>query len=299
MPLKKRTYMKKFITMVMVLCLFVGAMPGQMYAAQGKKSKKLTLRVMSFNIRMSANATYDGINAWPNRKNAVLKMLRTENPDMFGVQEMLPDQQQFLRDSLSNVYDMVGVGRDDGKTEGECMGIFFKKERFQLLEYRTLWLSETPDQVSQGWDGACKRTCTMALLKDRATGLSFYYLNTHLDHVGKMARREGVMLLKNLVDSLCTRGYEVILGGDMNTSSDDAIFVPLTGKEGNMRSAREIATQTDHKLTFTGYNKEPHTCIDHLFVTKGFEVLRFKTVDQDYGVPFVSDHYPIVMEVQK
>lgn len=290
--------MKKFIAVVMLLCLCVGAMNVYAKPDQGTKTKKSTLRVMSFNIRMSAAAQYDGANAWSYRKEAVLKMLRNENPDMFGVQEMLPDQLQFLCDSLSTVYRLIGVGRDDGKTAGECMGIFYKYDKYELLESFTIWLSETPNEVSQGWDGACKRTCTVAKFRDRVTGASFYYLNTHLDHVGKVARRESIKLLQTYVRDCIAQGCPVILGGDMNSSLEDPIFQPIIGKEGEMCSARDVAKKTDHKLTFTGYDKETHTCIDHLFVTKDIKVLKFKTIDENYGVPFISDHYPIVIEVK-
>lgn len=264
---------------------------------QGWVSGDPVYRVMSFNVRMSANAAYDGDNAWPNRKDAVVRMIQTENPDMLGVQEMLPDQQQFLRAALSATYDMVGVGRDNGTDEGECMAVFYRKDKFKLLDGKTFWLSETPDKVSMGWDAACKRTVTVAHLQDLSNKKEFYYLNTHLDHVGKVARRESILLLKHLIDSLVPKGVPVVLGGDMNSSLSDSIFIPLIGNKGFMKSAREQTLQTDHSITFTGYDKEPHTCIDHLFVNDYFKVLTFKTLKQDYGVPFISDHYPVMIEV--
>ena len=45
------------------------------------------------------------------------------------------------------------------------MAIYYRDADFELEKSGTFWLSETPDQVSMGWDAACKRTCTWVLLR--------------------------------------------------------------------------------------------------------------------------------------
>ena len=169
-------------------------------------------RFISFNIRQSGFPEYDGEHAWPHRKETVVKMIRTEAPDAFGVQEMLPEQRDYLLKHLPE-YAMVGVGRDDGHDEGENMAIFYLKKRFRILKERTLWLSETPNSVSFGWDAACRRTVTEALLQDKRTKCVIDYFNTHLDHVGKVARRESVLLLVRQMEEASKEGVPVLLSG--------------------------------------------------------------------------------------
>lgn len=283
--------------------------------------KKPLVKLMSFNIRMSGMPKYDGVNAWENRKEAVVRMFKEQNPDVVGVQEMLPDQQEYLRKALRD-YSMVGLGRDDGRKEGECMGIFYKTSRFALKDSGTFWLSQTPDMASLGWDAACKRTVTYVQLKDMQSGRSFYYFNTHLDHVGMIARQESVKLICEKIREIVRDTNSVfILGGDMNSPISDHIFIPLLGDptkekktfldiaenkkqvlemtEGRtdalMKICRYNAWQRDNSITYNGYGKERVSQIDHLFSSCTTENLIFQTVRKDYGVPYISDHYPITL----
>jgi len=289
------------------------------------------VNLMSFNIRMSGMPKEDGDNAWNKRKEAVVRMFKEQNPDVFGVQEMLPDQQKYLCKELPT-YKMVGVGRDDGRNEGECMGIFFKKDRFVLLDSGTFWLSQTPESPSMGWDAACKRTVTYVQLKDKQSTKKFYYFNTHLDHVGAIARQESVKLLAERIRKIVKDTNSVfILGGDMNCRLDTTIFMPLIGEQiqkheakpskislqkepiskvsGNtipmlkkggrsralMNSCRNTAWERDNMKTYNGFGKGTQTQIDHLLSSQKTENYIFKTIRNSYGVHYLSDHYPIMI----
>lgn len=248
------------------------------------------LKVMSFNIRMSGMPKQDGVNAWEHRKEAVVRMVNDQRPDLLGVQEMLPDQKQYLQKELQQ-YKLIGVGRDDGKEEGECMGIFFNTNRFHLIGQKTLWLSETPDAVSKGWDAACMRTVTFVELKDVQTGREVCYLNTHLDHVGQLARLESINLLLKLVRELAPDDAVIVLGGDMNAEPGDPIFEPLMGSE--LKSARETAIQTDKVKSYNAFGKGTPSCIDQLYYLNT-KALIFRTLTKNYEVPYLSDHYPVI-----
>lgn len=181
------------------------------------------------------------------------------------------------------------------------MAIFYLKKRFRILKEHTFWLSETPDSVSFGWDAACRRTVTEALLQDKRTKCVIDYFNTHLDHVGKVARRESVLLLVRQMEEAAKEGVPVLLSGDMNSSLADTIFTPLFQAE--FLPLRWRTPQTDEEDSFNGYgivsnafaNNTGANVIDHFFA-KNLFAIQFKTLVGYYGVPYISDHYPIVVE---
>ena len=235
--------MKKIALLLLLAASF--SMPA--FAADGAEPIKL----ISYNLRTSHGK--DGDNVWMKRRHATPEMIRREAPDVFGVQEGLIDQLHYI-DAECPQYARVGVGRDDGAEKGEFMAVYYLRDRFELLDSGTFWLSETPDKVSRGWDGACNRTVTWVELKDRKSGKEFFYFNTHLDHKGKAAREEGVKLLIEKIHEIAGKKAPAIVGGDFNTPVDSPIFKPLTKY---MVSARAKAATTDHKGTFNGFGPTP------------------------------------------
>ena len=253
-------------------------------------SQAQDLKIISFNIRYNSWDNIDGENGWPNRKDAVAKMILEEHPAAIGLQEALIDQLQYL-DTVLTHYRRIGVGRDDGKEAGEFMAIYYDTTRLELLSHRTRWLSETPDVPTKGWDAACYRTVTIACFRDRQSEKEFQYLNTHLDHVGQTARAEGVKLIVgSLKESSIADNVPVIVGGDMNSTIEDKIFQRFY--DANLKPARELTKKTSHVDTYNAYGKEPSALIDHFFV-RNVKVRQFRTLDGNYGVPYISDHYPI------
>lgn len=262
-------------------------------SSQSQESDR-PIKVITFNVRNSSawSTQFDGIHCWENRKNAVAKMIEEEHPDAIGLQEALNDQVAFM-DSLLTGYQKIGVGRDDGDTSGECMAVYFNKERFSLERSATYWLSETPQKVSKGWDGACRRTVTMALLEEKSSGMKWLYMNTHLDHVGPVARAESIKLLTRLAEDWAGKRIPVVIGGDMNSTLNDTIFRSFYAA--NLFSARNIVCPDDTLSTYNAYGKGSASQIDHFFV-RGIQPKRVVTMKKDYGVPYISDHYPVLLE---
>lgn len=250
------------------------------------------LKVMSYNVRLEHMG--DGDNAWPNRKEATIEMLEVIKPDVFGVQEALPQQVQYISEQAP-LYKNVGVGRDDGVAKGEFMSIFWNTEVIEMIEWGTYWLSETPDVPSYGWDAACRRTATWALMKDKRNGKHFYYVNTHLDHKGAEARRNGLMMVLERIATMNPDSYPMVLTGDFNVTPDDECLVELDKK---MDSARKVAKVTDNKSSFNGWGKiapEDSYLIDYIYVSGFKSVPEFRTITETFaGKPYISDHYPIM-----
>lgn len=261
--------------------------------SQRKAEGESELRVISYNLRYTGERETDGDNHWDYRRAASINMVREERPAVMGVQEALAAQLQFLDENLPE-YDYVGVGRDDGKSAGEHMAIFYLKEAVELENWGTFWLSQTPDEVTMGWDAVCYRTCTWALMHDKVTGKQFAMLNTHLDHRGEEAREQSIALIVNKIKELVPEGVPVLLTGDFNSTTDSEIYAPLKAVT---EDAREVAAESDRRGTFNGWGKAS-SVIDHIFV-RGVEVNRFKVLcDKNYGAPYISDHYPVVADVK-
>ncbi|MBR6066253.1 MAG: endonuclease/exonuclease/phosphatase family protein [Bacteroidales bacterium] len=254
----------------------------------GSREKDVEIKYISYNIRY-ANAS-DGDNAWDIRKPATKEMIEREQPDVFGLQEALIGQLQYI-DSNFPQYSRVGVGRDDGKEDGEFMAVYYRNDKFKLLENGNFWLSETPDQCSMGWDAACKRIVTWAKLKDLDSKKVFYVFNTHLDHVGEVAREQSILLIVKKIDEIVKKDKApVFLSGDFNSNVSSPIFDPL---KNIMKDSRVILPESEWIPTYNSFGNGGDSMIDYIFY-KNAEVQDFKTLNGDYGKPYISDHYPVM-----
>ncbi len=246
------------------------------------------ITVMSFNIRQSV--AKDGTNSWEYRYPASAMMIDDQKPDIVGVQEAMLDQVSYLKNILLPDYKAIGVGREDGKQKGEHMEIFYNKKNIKVLKWGTYWLSETPDKPSKGWDAACYRTATWALMKDRQSGKKFYMVNTHLDHIGVVAREKGLQLICDRIAEMNKRGLPMVLTGDFNMDISDPSMAPVKKV---LNNARTTAVKTDDHDSFNGWGKGSGV-IDYVWYTGFSSCTEFETVTKPYmDRAYVSDHYPI------
>ncbi len=246
------------------------------------------ISVMSFNIRYDEPA--DGENQWSNRKEACLKMWRETTPSIVGIQEGLQHQVEFLDDNLPN-YDFIGVGRDDGQTSGEYAAIYYNVDDFELIESNTFWLSETPNVPSIGWDANNTRITTWAHFRDINHDKSIYVFNTHFDHKGKTARTESAKLLVQKIKEIASADAPIFVIGDFNAWISHDLFKPITEE---YFDARRFADYTDNEKSFNLWGKwYADWSVDYIFY-KNADALAFRTVIEDYGVPYISDHYPLI-----
>lgn len=253
------------------------------------------LKVMTYNIRLSLES--DKENSWDNRKEDALALLSYYHPDYFGVQEAVPQQMTDIKTSLKD-YDYVGVGRDDGKNQGEYSAIFYDKTKLEVTKSGTFWLSETPDKPSKGWDAAYNRVCTYAFFKIKKTGKQFLAMNLHFDHVGDVARVNSAKLILEKIKTLNPKNLPLTLTGDFNLTDDTEPIKIISKTLDNVY----YHSKTPHYGpygTFTGFdiNTAPKERIDYIFV-KGFDVLSNRTInDRRENLLYPSDHFPILAEI--
>ena len=286
MSFLKQYEMKKSVLSIAVIAAIIP----MALSCKSAPEQDNSLKVVSYNIRMGVAP--DGDNHWDLRKPASPAMIDDVCPDVFGVQEAFDFQLSYLTENCPK-YKYVGVGREDGVNEGEQMAIFYNTDKISLEDWGTYWLSETPDVPSKGWDAACYRTATWTLMKVNGTGRHFYYVNTHLDHIGAEARKNGLALIVNKIAGMNPENYPMILTGDLNVFPDDPCLVDI---DKIMKSARVYAEDSDTKGSYNGFSDSGSTAaIDYIYYS-GFEKCTdFKVIDKTYAEkPFISDHYPVV-----
>lgn len=280
--------------------------------------------VGTYNIRNDNPADVARGNGWSKRAPVIADLIRFHGFDLLGTQEGFGHQMEDLRKMLPE-YDLVSYGRDDGERRGEHIGVFFRKDRFELIESGRFWLSESPDRPGRGWDADLPRICTWAKLKERGEGKIRYVFNLHLDHRGAKSRSESIALVLEKIGSIAGEtGAPVYLMGDFNTDQDSDSYRRVV-------ESRRFADPSDHAVirhapTGTANKFDPNAMtvsrIDHVFVPKGMSVRRYGVLTDSYRVPrtpepeesrsgnfpaevkftdheakLPSDHFPVLVEV--
>ncbi len=253
------------------------------------------LKIMSYNIKL--DYPKEGKNSWTNRKPFMVNQIKFYAPDVMGVQEAMPNQMKDL-DSLLTDYSFVGVGRDDGKDEGEFSAIFYNKKDLEVIDSSTFWLSQTPDKVGMGWDAVCNRVCTYALFQNNTTKKKFWVFNTHFDHVGKEARSKSAILILDKIKSLNTEGYPVFLTGDFNMKPNHESIDYITQ---TLKDSKEVAElEFGPEGTFNGFHFDQAVTrrIDYIFVSEDIEVNKYAVLSDNWNMQYPSDHLPVLIEAK-
>ncbi len=252
--------------------------------------------VGSYNLRY-ANPGDSG-NLWSQREPVVAALIRFHDFDILGTQEGLIGMIDDLSRDLPE-YARYGIGRDDGKDAGEHSAIYYKKDKFKLLDAGDFWLSETPDTPSLGWDATCcNRICSWVKLKDRKNKRKFYVFNTHYDYQKDLARNESSKLVLKKIKDIAGE-VPVIFMGDLNGSNNSEWVKRIAGSSLLSDTYKEAKHPYDFNPSWQNYGKriDQSDLIDHIFVSKQFEIRRWGVLSDTYHGKYPSDHFPILAEV--
>lgn len=275
----------KRATLLLFVCLSLASL------VNAQKSQPIN--VMSYNIRL--NTASDGVNAWPNRKDNVKALVKFYDTDILCVQEALPEQFDALVENTD--FDVVGVGRDDGKRKGEFSAIYFNKNRFIKKDGGTFWLSLTPDVPSKGWDAALNRICSWVKLYDKLNKKEFIVFNTHYDHIGVQARIESAKLIKQKIQEIAPK-LPVIFTGDLNVTPETEAIATI---KSFLTDTKEISIEPPYGPTgtFNGFKWDSplKDKIDYIFVNKGFKVQKFAVLSDSKDQRYYSDHLPVFVKL--
>jgi endonuclease/exonuclease/phosphatase family metal-dependent hydrolase len=274
----------------LLMALMLGVLSG--ISCLAAKPEEGAFRVATFNIRTPIDKPP---NAWTCRVDRVRALIQRHGFDLMGLQEATAKQ---IDDLLTDGWAYVGVGRDDGKRGGEASCIFYKKDRFDVRDSGTFWLSETPEVPgSKSWESACPRICTWSRLADRKSGKVFVHFNTHLDHMSPAARTNGMALILKRMPQI-TQGMPVLLTGDMNAVPEsEPIRLALSVLRDSNALSRTPHTGPVATINGFKFHKKATGCIDYIFVSTGIRVLSHATLDDSENSLYPSDHFPVAADV--
>lgn len=266
-----------------------------------EKSEKGVIKVLTLNLRYDNPG--DSLNSWPMRAPLVYRFLNEEKPDIFGMQEALSSQYNYLDSALKNDYASVGVGRSDGAKKGEMNPVFYKKERFDMIRTITFWLSETPEAPgSMSWGSSLPRIVTWMELIDKKDHERFYFFNTHFAHNSDSARIMSSRYLLRAVDSIAS-GLPFIITGDFNMVPTSTGYSILTGPYENVPLMKDSYILSGKRpngptFTFNGFSDAQGSGrIDYIFVRNGMSVSEHQTIIRKEKGIYLSDHWPVIASV--
>ena len=277
--------MKKLIIFVSLLFLAM---------AYGKAEDKEVLKIATFNLRMDTPS--DGENAWFHRKDMVNDLIRFYGFDLFGTQEGFTHQ---LNDILRlSDYQFIGVGRDDGKDAGEHCAIFYRSDRFKVLDQGDFWLSEHPEKPGRGWDGTCcNRICTWWKFEDLKNHKQFYFFNVHYEYEGDVARRESSNLMISRIKSIAGN-QPVFLTGDFNAFPTEEP-IRILNDSGFLNDSYKITKEAPFGpvCTYHGYDSTIKTeeRLDYIWVTDSIQIDKYGVLTNTLYGHTPSDHFPVMV----
>ncbi len=294
------------------------------------------LRVGTYNIRYK-NGDNGTPNAWEERKGDLVGEIRRLDMDVFGMQEVYPEQALFVTNSLPQ-YAIIGEHRNADRVSGEAAPVCYRKDRFDVVRSGTFWLSETPDVPGvKGWGAACPRVCSWALLKVRSSGSMLVFANVHTDHISELARKEGMLLVIRRMREFAPKGTPIVFTGDHNCRETeapskavaallaDSIYATETPPKGPWRTFngwawRDVEYPVADALKLPGHvrnarkgSPDAHKdkngghvwedCgarIDYVYVSRDVKVLAYEShADPRPGKKlYPSDHFPITVDIR-
>jgi len=307
------TRRKRIILVAVLVLLTAGAIAACRYGffpcgsgeqpASSALSRAADVRVMTFNI---LNGTSDWhVGKWDDRKELVVRRIRAFDPDILAAQEVAGFQADYLQGELPE-YGCIGVGRKDGKDEGERVPVFFRKDRFEQADAGHFWLSPTPDVPgSRGWGAMAPRMVTWVQLRDRVRGGALLYVfNTHYTPNTIRARNESTRLLRSRIETIAC-GAAVIVMGDFNTQAGEKTYRRLLGEDvaGGLHLIDSCAAVHGKEAGDAGTYHLPRGIrlrrrIDWILHTPDFTSVDAGVDTWSLDGRYPSDHYPVTALLQ-
>jgi endonuclease/exonuclease/phosphatase family metal-dependent hydrolase len=261
---------------------------------------------MSFNIRGSFRDRTRA-DAWDNRADLNVETIERCSPDLIGFQELQKGNLETYLKRLPHYAHILGP-RYGNRAPHDFNAIFFEPKRLELLDSGGFWLSEASERYSASWGTRVVRSANWARFRVLKTGLNFLHLNTHLDHVSRLARVEGSKLILRKLVQLLEDGPPAIVTGDFNCRPGSLTYRNFV-EEGFVDTYLDAGNGGDAN-TFHAFKgeryRESHPRlgprrIDWILLKDPRQRIRavshsiVRDHDEESGA-YPSDHYPVLAE---
>jgi endonuclease/exonuclease/phosphatase family metal-dependent hydrolase len=300
---KSMEYLKTIGISVVILLMLAGCAVNNRIASpsiQFPPQQDDSVRIMTFNIRTGDAWWLDGWNCWGNRRKMVIDTLAENAADIIGLQEGVDYQLEEIQQAMPQ-YSKYSAGRTNGKKRGETCAIFYRTDRFELIDKGTFWFSKNPSAPgSRSWGNLFPRLCSWVHLVDKTNQMSFYLYNVHLDVWSQKSREKSVRLLAERIADRKTQDPFIVVG-DFNMELDNPAMVYLQ-ETANPRmtdawqSVHGIDSNSGTYHEFSGKVACPR--IDHIPIGENAVALD-ATIDRyEVGGRYPSDHFPVIATIR-
>ena len=236
----------------------------------------------------------------------IVELIEEMQPDIIGVQELYPNQLEDLQPHIEQVFAFYAKTCVDG----ELNGIFYRKDRFAVINSKVWYMTTTPDIPNS-------ETLTMIQLRDLKTEKCVAVFNTHLAF-SKMNKREfQARFIADKIE-LFAKEMPIVLTGDMNTFQNrldlsklpfyDGDYIQRILTQKHLRDAKDgsllghlgpIATfsnAADDGIPFKGTGT-PGIFLDHIYISQGVNVIIHAVQPGTVQGHYPSDHLPVLIDV--
>ena len=256
-----------------------------------------SITVASYNLRNANGGDSINGNGWGQRYPVIAQIVQYHDFDIFGTQECFIHQLKDMKEALPS-YDYIGVGRDDGKEKGEHSAIFYRTDKFDVIEKGDFWLSEHPEKPGRGWDGTCcNRICTWGKFEDLKNHKQFYFFNVHYEYEGDVARRESSNLMISRIKSIAGN-QPVFLTGDFNAFPTEEP-IRILNDSGFLNDSYKITKEAPFGpvCTYHGYDSTIKTeeRLDYIWVTDSIQIDKYGVLTNTLYGHTPSDHFPVMV----
>ena len=288
--------------------LYVNSVKGQtsksvVIRQEGDKSSdiedsEITVKVGSYNLRIS---TMDGgDNDWSKRKERVRQSILENDFSFFGVQECDSRLQTDLKSLVGNIYECKFFSPYSQTGNGEkAQGLLYKKDEYELSDWKFFWPSANPDQMSTndtGSEGNFSRGGCCGILTHKSSGVKIFIMVTH-GCLNNESNNKCAPVYAEMEKKYNTKQYPSFFVGDMNAKPAD---FPSTEYRKHWKdtylelTADKISGPTG---TYNGFDLDKNMAsaprIDYIYCKGNAEPQKYICNANKYGGFYPSDHLPI------
>lgn len=269
--------------------------------------------VLTCNIRVDLPADDEAGRGWASRKALCAEVIRSRNPDIVCMQEVLRGQNEDMKKYFP---EYTFLGFDGPEMDAHKEGyhgisknvIMFSAKRYELVSAGGFWFSETPHLPgSMSWGTARARHANWARLKERATGAEFRVINTHLDHKSQPARLRQIKMIMEEA-ALYPADFPQIFTGDFNAHGGNPVY-DIIKESGWSDTYDAVHPAGYHGYTYHGFvgaayakkltpeKLRRNLRIDYIFSRGAVTAADAAVIDDSKDGKYPSDHYFISAKV--